>query len=861
MDFLDKPVSDMSLAELQRLIRQEVGHQIPPVPAWVASLSDLDKPLVPPDGKTNGYTLVYNSAQGQYIDSTLASSSVSTDGAAPGQPVVTLVAGPGWLQAKWAAVTGSKDPIQYKVFARLTTAPTTADATYLVGTTTALSFVFSKLADGTQTTDTGTYHVIVKPLSSLSGGATGTDSADVSASPAALDGSVFTISNISAGNIITGNLTAVISVTSGQIQTAAAGSQRVVIDSAGVHLLDANGNSVVDLFTDSTKTSFFSGALSAGSILASGTAPANLSGPGFLVASGPVQPTNPPALSVTNGGSLSALTDYYVSYSWVTANELRHQNQADFEKDATTGINKIISTEILTLDSTNVVSGYTPFALKCVTAATTGSGVYLGKSVAAASITSDAPVSAGLVYTFSVYLMMLAGGANVKLGIIWKDATGAAVGSESLNTSFAISTTAMTRYSVANATAPAGAVYASCRIITQAATITTFWADQAQLEQAAAATTWAMPQETPSYSPAIKVTTTTPNKTISCVLPASPSAAATKARIYVSTAAFNAGGGIYQQSVAVSTTASTTATISAYVSTGLASTATNDWGFWSNGFVLPSALGAQASYIRPAQYVDTVSAQQGWTLEGNGRIRFVGPTMNTQFFLYDEFWYPTAAYGATATVTGPWTLTFSGTSATVAIGTSSSVNPGVISLRTGTTTAGLSEVATGASIATGVARLRFSVYFNVNALTDATNTYNINLGFSDAAAGTLLTSAANGIVIRYAADNSTTPTLQLVTSDAATLVSQSATNGGTAGGVAMTSTSFLFVEFEVDAARTAVNWWVNFIKQTAITTHIPATTALMNTRLLIHKTATGAGVVTRNLLVDTVSVYGDYVTG
>jgi len=62
----DKPLSEMSLADLQRLIRQEVYSQIPPIPSQVAALGDADSPLIFPPGSDDGEGLFYNSSTGQY---------------------------------------------------------------------------------------------------------------------------------------------------------------------------------------------------------------------------------------------------------------------------------------------------------------------------------------------------------------------------------------------------------------------------------------------------------------------------------------------------------------------------------------------------------------------------------------------------------------------------------------------------------------------------------------------------------------------------------------------------------------------------------------------------------------------------
>lgn len=132
---------------------------------------------------------------------------LNTDGGTPGTPSVSLVSGPGWIQAKWAAVSGTNDPVSYKVFARAGSAPTTSDDTYLVGTVQALSLVITGLTAGTQLDTSVTYHVKVVAVSVISGNVSSA-STDATASPAAIDASITTISNLAAGNITSGSLDA-----------------------------------------------------------------------------------------------------------------------------------------------------------------------------------------------------------------------------------------------------------------------------------------------------------------------------------------------------------------------------------------------------------------------------------------------------------------------------------------------------------------------------------------------------------------------------------------------------------------------------------------------------------------------------
>ena len=207
-DILNKPIGEMSMPELTRLISQVISRQVPPIPTGLLELADLDKAITVPADTDNADILQYDAAKGYFVANPPVSSLISTDGLTPGTPAVTIVGGPGWIQAKWAIAGTTADPLYYKVFCRAGSAPTTADDTYLVGTTTALSYVINELTGGTQLSTGTTYHVKVVAYSQLSGGATSAASADATGTPDTVDASVTTISNINASTITTGTLDA-----------------------------------------------------------------------------------------------------------------------------------------------------------------------------------------------------------------------------------------------------------------------------------------------------------------------------------------------------------------------------------------------------------------------------------------------------------------------------------------------------------------------------------------------------------------------------------------------------------------------------------------------------------------------------
>jgi hypothetical protein len=203
---------------------------------------------------------------------------VTSDGGTPSTPTVTLVSGPGWIKVKWDASTGTADPLHYKVFMRATSNPTTVDDTYLVADTHTLESVVNKLTGGTQLSDATTYKVIVKAYSRIAGGGTSADSSVASGSPAAIDASVTTVSNLNASNITTGTLSASFIATgtmtaditiSGSIKTATSGA-RVELDEDGIRVYDGgstdygapSGAGVTGEFAD-TGTIFIRGTINA----------------------------------------------------------------------------------------------------------------------------------------------------------------------------------------------------------------------------------------------------------------------------------------------------------------------------------------------------------------------------------------------------------------------------------------------------------------------------------------------------------------------------------------------------------------------------------------------------------------------
>lgn len=146
------------------------------------------------------------SAQDSTVLVKVPTTDVATDGVTPTTPVVTLTSGPGWLQARWPLNTATKDPVSYWVYISDTSGFTPGGGNF-VGMTKGNSMVINKLTAGTQLVTGTTYYVKVIAASDISGVVSAT-STEVSGTPAVLDASVTTVSNLNAGTITTGTLDA-----------------------------------------------------------------------------------------------------------------------------------------------------------------------------------------------------------------------------------------------------------------------------------------------------------------------------------------------------------------------------------------------------------------------------------------------------------------------------------------------------------------------------------------------------------------------------------------------------------------------------------------------------------------------------
>ena len=351
---------------------------------------------------------------------------------------------------------------------------------------------------------------------------------------------------------------------------------------------------------------------------------------------------------------------------------------------------------------------------------------------------------------------------------------------------------------------------------------------------------------------------------------------ATYFRIYADTTNWAPGGGVLQWTVPVTQWTTpisfTFGSLPGFVSTaprvvsgaGTASTATNTFLNLS-----PLPVGA----LRPTAQVDSAGNPYGYTLEGNGRARLVGPTLNVQGWLYEDFFYASQVY-PTSTNTGfgaYWVSLITGAASALAPSNLGAFNIGVVDMSTGSTTTGQAGFRTHAGMMTpGGGRFRFSVYFSLgsNAF-GPVNTMLFFFGLSSAGSNPA-TLAMTGYNASIGFQNSSDSTALL------TLVVQNNDGGGGAraftavdvGGnsISLAVGVFHFCEFEVNAAATTVDWWVDQVKQTQINAssftggvnRIPITSMGINCQL--QKTATGGGTASRDMQIDAVSFYEDFVS-
>lgn len=121
-DFLNKPVGDMTKAELTRLISQVIARTVPPIPASLLALADQDRPVLFPPAAADGQVLTYDPPTGNFQPETPSTATTVSDSVAPAAAAApTVQGGLGYIAVKWtpvvlnAAAGPQRDTVIYEV--------------------------------------------------------------------------------------------------------------------------------------------------------------------------------------------------------------------------------------------------------------------------------------------------------------------------------------------------------------------------------------------------------------------------------------------------------------------------------------------------------------------------------------------------------------------------------------------------------------------------------------------------------------------------------------------------------------------------------------------------------------------------
>lgn len=346
--------------------------------------------------------------------------------------------------------------------------------------------------------------------------------------------------------------------------------------------------------------------------------------------------------------------------------------------------------------------------------------------------------------------------------------------------------------------------------------------------------TWYDGASETTVSPRVPVVVAASGK-VTVTLPPCP-ALATQARIYMNSGStFAAGGGHLQVTVnPCSTTATTVSIVTSYTGAGASSPASSTFSLSTVGTIEPSET-------------DTAGTPY-WYLGGDGRMKFLGPTMNKQLWVYSDFFEDDASGAYPA---GLRPLSSGGGSATATSGvTPITEHQGVWSLTTGT--AGSTDRGAvggaAASVVLGLARTRLSCLLKTPGnLSSAGERYMIYFGLIDTASLANNFATANGVGLRYS-DNVNSGKWQGIANDGGT-------NAVLDTGITTGAATWYFLEFEVLADASAVTFYIDGVDVGTITSaRIPDSVGM---RLLIQvQKAVGTG--GRAITVDAYSLYADF---
>jgi hypothetical protein len=195
---------------------------------------------------------------GSLIDDTSLPPPATSDGAPPSaSPTANVVGGIGTLFVSWIPLT-NHDPVTYNIHIS-TTSGFTPDWTTLSQQVEASQAVIRTMPAGSPLDYATTYYVQIVAEDTDGAAAAGIEA---SGSPAQVTGPDIAVEAVTADKIVANSITAdqIASVTdvSGTFETATEG-QRVVFDPSGIHLYDADGNELVSIPTDDSKSPTFRG--------------------------------------------------------------------------------------------------------------------------------------------------------------------------------------------------------------------------------------------------------------------------------------------------------------------------------------------------------------------------------------------------------------------------------------------------------------------------------------------------------------------------------------------------------------------------------------------------------------------------
>jgi hypothetical protein len=178
----------------------------------------------------------------------------------------------------------------------------------------------------------------------------------------------------------------------------------------------------------------------------------------------------------------------------------------------------------------------------------------------------------------------------------------------------------------------------------------------------------------------------------------------------------------------------------------------------------------------------------------------------------------------------------------VSTASATAANPGLLAatVTTNGQTAGLRQSGASGSILLGGGKVRFGVVMKISsAVSDGTDTYTVRMGLSDAAVGT---EATDGVMFRYT-HGTNSGEWQGVTRSNTT---ESVLDTNTAAEI----TAFHCFEFEINAAASSVEFFIDGASKGTISTNIPSGAGRATSLMPFGVGKAGAGTTARIFAID-----------